>query len=617
MKDLRTLIKTAAAAPPVERHEAFAEIVARFQDLAFGCAWAVLKDFHLAEEAAQEAFIIAWQELDTLREPEAFPGWLRRLVLTACHRMTRGKRLIFVPLEAAAQATAAAADPHARAERSEMQARVRAAIRELPERERMVTTLFYIGEYSQAEISAFLELPVTTIVKRLYSARQRLKGRMLDMFRDDLKSHRPSRDESFAEEVSSRLRPFAAEDWEPVSAFVYNLAPDFRQDDEAWLRNRRQFDESRYKRRQYIAEHDETGEMLGYGSIEQTIYLPRYRLFLFAEPRWLQAGVGELLLNRLTDDLREAGAILVWHRNYAEQTAVLEFLTERGFAETYRLWDLRLNLNERDFSAFDLAQEQFAERGLTITTFSEESARDPEALRKLHEFLNTVKADDPQRQPYMPAPYEAAEQWRASKAFLPDAAFIAKAGDRYIGFTDLIRYELLPGGIAQGFTGVAREYRRQGVATVLKLRAIEWARAQGCQTIRAFIYPSQPAALALNEKLGFRRAHGYVTLEQMIERTVTLDPQMTDAYVGRYAPEPEALREHGLPANLTGTIRQVGDRLWSEIRDMQDELFAASETEFFTDHHYARITFVKDERGEVTHLLYRQGGMTLRANKVK
>src|SRR5262249_3322663 len=161
----------------------------------------------------------------------------------------------------------------------------------------LITTLFYINEYSQKEISIFLELPVSTVVKVLYSARQRLKKRLIEMFKDDLKQHRPSRNESFAERLDARLRRHTDPDWEPISSFVYGLSPDFRQDEEAWLRNRRQFDETRYRRRQYLAEHAKTGEILGYGSIEQTIFLPKYRLFLMVEPGLLSAGVGDLLLD--------------------------------------------------------------------------------------------------------------------------------------------------------------------------------------------------------------------------------------------------------------------------------------------------------------------------------
>ena len=619
MKDTRTLITQAVSteATLIERHEAFGELVTRFQDMAFGCAYAVLNDFYLAEDAAQEAFITAWRKLDQLRQPEAFLGWFKRIVLTECHRLIRGKRLVFVPLEAGLNISAVEADPHVVTERRELNERVMRAIKELPEHERMVTTLFYINEFSQQEIGDFLELPVTTVAKRLYSARQRLKERMVEELKDNLQEHRPSRNESFADQVSARLRTFTQQDWELVRAFVYGLEPDFRQDDEAWLRNRQQFDEARYTRRQYVAEHAQTGEILGYGSIEQTIFLPQYRLFLFIEPRWLRAGVGDLLFNRLMEDAREAGAITVWHRNYAQRTEVFDFLAERGFAETRRVWDLRLNVSEADVAAFKPVVEQVAARGIMITTFAEERERDPESLSKLHEFLNAVKADDPQRQPFTPIPLESVARWFEKDYVLADACFIAKHGDRYVGFTDLNHIEPIPGGIMHGFTGVTREYRRQGVATSLKLRAIEYARAHGYQTIRAFNLPIHAAMLALNEKLGFHRRFCYVTVEKCLKEVAKINPASYDAYVGQYAPDPELLRQHRKPLDLVATVKKVGDQLIVEISDMQDVLFPESETEFFIKEHYGQMTFVRDEQGQVTHLIYREPGVEARANKIQ
>lgn len=69
--------------------------------MAYGYAYAILGDFHLAEDAAQEAFITAYRNLSQLRDANAFPGWLKRLVLTQCNRMTRKKRLPAEPLETA------------------------------------------------------------------------------------------------------------------------------------------------------------------------------------------------------------------------------------------------------------------------------------------------------------------------------------------------------------------------------------------------------------------------------------------------------------------------------------------------------------------------------------
>jgi GNAT superfamily N-acetyltransferase len=336
-----------------------------------------------------------------------------------------------------------------------------------------------------------------------------------------------------------------------------------------------------------------------------------------AEPEWLRAGVGDLLLDQLTSDLREMNAIVVWHRNYAQLTGVLDFLAERGFSEADRVWDLRLDVAAFDPAPLEAAREGVVAAGIEIVTFAEESGRDPGCLRKLHGFLNTVKADDPRRQPFTPEPFEAAERWCASAAFIPDACFIAKRDGEYVGFTDLINYEQCAGGITQGFTGVAREHRRQGVATALKLRAIEYARRHKYQAVRAFIYPSQTSVLALNEKLGFSRTHSYVTLEKCLREVSRIDPRVYEAYVGEYAPDPDVLAQNRLPAALSLTIKKVGEHLISEVRDMQDRLLPESETTFFTTHHYGRFEFVKNARGQVTHLIYREPGFEARARKIR
>src|SRR5690349_21660397 len=207
VQEIGALIDRAKASrsAETEKQRAFNEIVRRFQDMAFGCAYAVLGDFHLAEDAAQEAFLAAWRNLDQLRTPEAFPGWLKRVVLTQCNRLTRGKQVETVALDALddlALLPAAGSDPCAAYEDKERSGRVLAAIQSLPEHERIATALFHIGDYSQHEIAAFLEVPVTTIKKRLFSARHKLRERTMDMVRETLHERRPSRNGQFAETVA-------------------------------------------------------------------------------------------------------------------------------------------------------------------------------------------------------------------------------------------------------------------------------------------------------------------------------------------------------------------------------------------------------------------------------
>ena len=95
MEDFESLIARATAldANITERNEAFGQLVKHFQDMAYGCAYALLGDVQLAEDAAQEAFITAYRELNQLQEPKAFGGWFRQIVRTQCVHLTRGNRL--------------------------------------------------------------------------------------------------------------------------------------------------------------------------------------------------------------------------------------------------------------------------------------------------------------------------------------------------------------------------------------------------------------------------------------------------------------------------------------------------------------------------------------------
>ena len=619
VKDTRLLISkvTDPGRTLAERHGAFGELVSGYQDMAFACAYSVLGDFYLAEDAAQEAFVTAWQKLGQLREPGAFAAWLRRIVLTECNRMTRGKRLTFVPLDAGLDVSSADPGPHADAERSELKEKVLALVRSLPEGERMVTTLFYVAGYTQADIGEFLGVPLTTVVKRLHSARRRLKGGAREMFKDDLRQKRPSRDEAFADRVGARLRPLSEHDWETVAALSSSLEPRGGEGHDLWLRGRKCFDEGRFIRRHYVAEHAETGQLLGYGSVEQSIYLPQYNLFLAVDPARLGGGVGDLLLERLTSDLKEVDAITVSVRERASRADLAAFLAARGFVETGRVLDMRLSLDEVDLSPHAPAAERVAAQGVTITTLAGERVSDPGCVEKLYRLLNALKAEDPARRRFAPPAYDPREAqiWFGKPYVIDEAFFIAKSRGEYVGVTGLNLLEATPGGLSQGFTGVGREHRRRGVATALKLRAFEYARGQGYRTVRALIRPAHAPLIALDEKLGFRRLSEYVTLERCLRRVAEVDPSIYDAFAGEY-------RDRGLRPGRVITVRKEGGHLTAEFAGQKVELFPESETSFFVKQFYGHATFARDERGDVSHLTWREhdrarAGRESRAEKVK
>ncbi len=203
MEELKSLVLRAQSGSV----DAFGLLVHRFQDLAVGYAYTLLRDFHLAEDAAQEAFVGAYLELSRLREPAAFAGWLRRLVFMRCTRIRRGKRLEVVPLDLAAQIAAPLPDPLECLVAGELSQQVGRAIQVLAEPDRQVVTLFYISSYSHAEIAAFLEVPESTVKKRLHDARRRLKKGMIAMVKERLNEQAPSRGEGFARKVLAGILP--------------------------------------------------------------------------------------------------------------------------------------------------------------------------------------------------------------------------------------------------------------------------------------------------------------------------------------------------------------------------------------------------------------------------
>ena len=322
--------------------------------MAWGWAYARLGSFELAEDAAQEAFVAAYRGLPSLRQPAAFPGWLRRIVTRQCDRFMHAERLPFVALDQGPELADPQPDPGAASEARELAAQVQAALTGLPDKERQVTTLFYISGYSMKEVSAFLDLPESTVTNRLRSTRKRLKERLLDMIKDYLHTQRPSHESHFTEAIRAAVE----EDWNPLLDLAHDLVPFDREGNEEWLKLRRQFDTQNRTRRHYVATHPDDGRILGYGSIEQQDPDPqRFRLYLAVPPDLRDQGLADLLYNRLLADLKELKAQTVWIREAisewpppSPEKDLLDFFEQRGFVRDRLIWRLTLPLDQVDWN---------------------------------------------------------------------------------------------------------------------------------------------------------------------------------------------------------------------------------------------------------------------------
>lgn len=152
--------------------EAFGVLVRRTAGLAVGVALARTGRPEIADEVAQDAFVDAWRLLPTLREPAAFAAWLRTVVVKHADRHTRRHREDGVLDESVVRADA---DPEGDTAAREEVRRVRAAVAALPAHQREAVALFHLSGCSHAEVAALLEVPVSTVKKRLHDARRRLE----------------------------------------------------------------------------------------------------------------------------------------------------------------------------------------------------------------------------------------------------------------------------------------------------------------------------------------------------------------------------------------------------------------------------------------------------------
>lgn len=164
-----------------DRQEAFAELVGEFYEPAFHWAFTRLHDADLAQDAAQEAFVIAYQMLHQLQEPKAFAGWFKQIVLSQAYRLLRDTHPLTQAIDLSQDIVALEPGPVALVENDELKERVMTAVQALPEKEQIVTRLFYLNGYSQKEIARLLELPLTTVKKRLQYARRNLRGILVSM----------------------------------------------------------------------------------------------------------------------------------------------------------------------------------------------------------------------------------------------------------------------------------------------------------------------------------------------------------------------------------------------------------------------------------------------------
>lgn len=153
----------------------FATRVAENQRRVFQIAYSVLGNSADAEEVAQEAFLSAYRNFQTLRDAERFRGWVNRIAFRLALNRRRGtRRRMLRDTVWHVDSTPQATDGEKHAEDRLMLDHLRHAIEKLPGKLRRVLQLSVVEEMDAAEVGAVLGIPAGTVRSRLHTARKLL-----------------------------------------------------------------------------------------------------------------------------------------------------------------------------------------------------------------------------------------------------------------------------------------------------------------------------------------------------------------------------------------------------------------------------------------------------------
>lgn len=186
--------------------EAFDGLVRRYRNAVVSVAQQVVGTRAIAEEVAQESFLIAFKELPQLADISRFAGWLCAIARHRARRVAaregrcEAQEPSALDLIIRASSPALSVHPEEEVARRAEHNEIGQALNSLPPEHQIVLRLRYYEDWKVAQIATFLSLPITTVKWRLHQGRELMRRRLTrpqlaepmenDYERDKLKEHR-------------------------------------------------------------------------------------------------------------------------------------------------------------------------------------------------------------------------------------------------------------------------------------------------------------------------------------------------------------------------------------------------------------------------------------------
>jgi RNA polymerase sigma-70 factor (ECF subfamily) len=153
--------------------EAYVDLIRVRSDRLFGLARRILRDVDRAEDALQDALVIAWRDLRSLRDPDRFDAWLHRLLVNVCIAQATRERRRTVNLRVLPVDGPAAPDDLLTVADRDLLER---GFRRLPPDQRAILAMHHYLGYAPSEIADALGIPPGTARSRLHHAHRAMRA---------------------------------------------------------------------------------------------------------------------------------------------------------------------------------------------------------------------------------------------------------------------------------------------------------------------------------------------------------------------------------------------------------------------------------------------------------
>ncbi|MHB1001739.1 MAG: RNA polymerase sigma factor [Armatimonadota bacterium] len=189
--------------------ESFGSLVDKYQKLIYGIIYHQIGNFTDAQDIAQDVFIKSYRKLNQLKSSDRFLPWLKTITDNECKIWLRQRRET-LSLDDSCCHSACTSYADSEWNKSMYHQDLYQALNSLSEDNRLLITLRYLTGLSNREISRSLDIPVTTIDKRLQRTKQQLKDNMFGMIKDTLAKQKLPED--FTDKVMNELSLCPIED---------------------------------------------------------------------------------------------------------------------------------------------------------------------------------------------------------------------------------------------------------------------------------------------------------------------------------------------------------------------------------------------------------------------